>query len=664
VSTPPLLIAAALAFWGWQAGVLLPALGAAALLEGARLSRWRWELSRADFNRISDLSSLVFVGLVVYLAATSEPARALTLLVQWLPLILLPLLVAQAYSTAGGVDPRIFFWSQRQQADVEGDRGRRLVDLGYPYLALVGLAASAANRRGPAFYAGLCVLAAWALWANRPRWAPASAWAGLLLAAAVAGYGGQAGLHRLQRVVEAVAFEWVSEWVRRDVDPFRASTAIGHIGRLKLSDRIVLRVARDADRPPPRLLREATYNVYSAPMWLAVDPGFTRVQSEADGTTWRLGPQAAVPAPVTISAGLRRGRGVLALPGGTYEIRRLTVARLDRNRLGAVKVDQGLGLVTYTALMGAAGPLDDPPADIDLQLPAREGAVMAALAEELRLGSRPPREAVATLGGFFAERFKYSTYTAGAGLQERPLEEFLRGSRSGHCEYFATATVLLLRAVGIPARYATGYAVGEWSDLEGAYVVRQRHAHSWALAWVDGAWRDVDTTPALWADEEAAQASVWQPVGDLWSWATYAFTRWRYGEGRAGLGRYLGWLLVPLVVVLAWRIYSRRRLARSRGEPASQAEARAVPGKDSEFYLIERRLAALGLARERSEPLSAWVERLGRAPELAARAEALPALLRLHYRHRFDPAGLPAEEREQLRRGVSLWLASGSGLES
>ena len=48
--------------------------------------------------------------------------------------------------------------------------------------------------------------------------------------------------------------------------------------------------------------------------------------------------------------------------------------------------------------------------------------------------------------------------------------------------------------------------------------MRTRHAHSWALAWVDGAWRDVDSTPPGWAEAEAFSASMWQPVKDLWAW--------------------------------------------------------------------------------------------------------------------------------------------------
>src|SRR5262249_14522877 len=44
-----------------------------------------------------------------------------------------------------------------------------------------------------------------------------------------------------------------------------------------------------------------------------------------------------------------------------------------------------------------------------------------------------------------------------------PVEDFLFERRAGHCEYFATAMVILLRASGIPARYVNGYLGGEWN---------------------------------------------------------------------------------------------------------------------------------------------------------------------------------------------------------
>ena len=81
------------------------------------------------------------------------------------------------------------------------------------------------------------------------------------------------------------------------------------------------------------------------------------------------------------------------------------------------------------------------------------------------------------------------------GRKKSALSHFLLQSRAGHCEYFATATVLLLRAAGIPARYCRGYAVQEFSKLENRFIVRDRHAHAWTLAYVDGIWTNFDTTP-------------------------------------------------------------------------------------------------------------------------------------------------------------------------
>jgi len=56
--TPPGLLGAALLFWGWQTGFLAVGVVMAVLVEARRLVRSRWDLSRADFNRVSDLSAL------------------------------------------------------------------------------------------------------------------------------------------------------------------------------------------------------------------------------------------------------------------------------------------------------------------------------------------------------------------------------------------------------------------------------------------------------------------------------------------------------------------------------------------------------------------------------------------------------------------------------
>jgi len=451
----------------------------------------------------------------------------MTLLFQWMPLLLLPLIASQLYSAAGKVPLTAFFWALRRQVARDPATRPAPVDLAYLYFALAILSASAANRRTIAFYVGLCVLTAWALWPWRSRRFSLLWWAPLLAVAGVAGYGGHIVLHETQQRIEQAVFDYIFNVVRGATDPFRVSTAIGHLGRLKLSDRTLLRVEPGAGLRPPFLLREASYDVYNSPTWLASGAAFTAVQPEADGETWKFTGARSQGQRVTVSAYLNRGRGILALPGGVFEIGRLQVVGVHRNRLGAVKVEEGLGLVTYTALFGSSSPVDGPPIDSDLVLPAPDAATISRIASQLALGQQSPAERIATIEAYFRRNFRYSTWKGERPRKETGLEEFLVGSRSGHCEYFATATVLLLRAAGVPARYAIGFSVQEWSRLEQRWIVRSRHAHAWALAHVDGVWREVDTTPPIWADAERDEASMLEPLRDLWSWGGFLFSRWR-----------------------------------------------------------------------------------------------------------------------------------------
>ena len=657
MKAPPLLLGAALLFWGWQTGVVVAGLVMAAVVESPRVTRARWDLSRADFNRVSDMSAVLLVAVVVWQMLANESARAVTGVFQWLPLVLFPLIVCQHYSVAGTVDSSIFFWSQRRRAN-DGRRPPVPVDLGYPYFALCVLAASAANVRSASYYAGLVVLAAWALWYTRSaRYHPA-VWIGALALAVAIGYGGHVGLAEVQRVLERRASSWLLEWIRRrdSTDPFRSATALGQIGEVKLTDRIVLRVNAEPTVRAPLLLREAAYNVYASPTWFAVDGGFTPVQPEADGATWVLGPAGGGDRKVTISTYLTRGRGVLPLPAGANRLDSLIVVQLGRNALGAVRVDEGLALVTYGASFGAAGGVEGTPRPADLVIAGAEAAAVASVARELNLAGRRPADAALAIHGFFLGRFRYSRFLRERPVGDSPLADFLLRTRTGHCEYFATATVLLLRAAGIPARYAVGYAVHERSRLEGRFIARARDAHSWAQAWIDGAWRDIDTTPPAWIDSERQAASFWEPVSDLWSWVGFVFSRWRWSERQDRLAGNLGWLLIPLLGLLGWRLYARKRVMRDV-TTASMPAARPNPrGADSEFYLVERRLAALAFGREPAEPMSAWLARIEEARLPALSTAELAPLLALHYRHRFDPQGLTPAEREVLRIRARAWL--------
>jgi len=264
-------------------------------------------------------------------------------------------------------------------------------------------------------------------------------------------------------------------------------------------------------------------------------------------------------------------------------------------------------------------------------------------------------DALAAVERYFAAGYTYSTYRADEPHSGTALADFFERTHSGHCEYFATATVLLLRAAGIPARYATGFSVQEWSDFEKAYLVRERHAHAWTRAWVDDAWRDLDTTPASWTELEAQHATGWAFVGDMASWFQLRFSELQSREEDTPLA----WLALGALVLLwvVWRSFGKSEKGPRRVTAAPASAAVSVPGSDSAFYRIEAWLAKRCAPRSTSETSREWLSRI--APYLAAlpARDELAALLHLHYRCRFDPADVPATERGRFSQRVDAWLA-------
>ena len=102
------------------------------------------------------------------------------------------------------------------------------------------------------------------------------------------------------------------------------------------------------------------------------------------------------------------------------------------------------------------------------------------------------------------EEYLRTTYPYTLTLQSKdskmdPTADFLLNCKDtgGHCEYFASAMVMLCRSVGINARMVSGYHGGEYNSISGTYVVRQKHAHEWAEVYFPGrGWVTFDATPA------------------------------------------------------------------------------------------------------------------------------------------------------------------------
>jgi len=88
-------------------------------------------------------------------------------------------------------------------------------------------------------------------------------------------------------------------------------------------------------------------------------------------------------------------------------------------------------------------------------------------------------------------QYRYSMSSLPTG--DHALEQFLFESKQGHCEFFASAYALVLRAAGVPSRLVGGYFGGEYNDIGGYYLVREEMAHVWVEAFVEGrGWLRID----------------------------------------------------------------------------------------------------------------------------------------------------------------------------
>jgi transglutaminase-like putative cysteine protease len=655
MKTPPLLIGASLLFWAWQTGLWPFAVPIALLLEAARWIPWRLELTTKEFRRIWDISALSFTAALVYLWNTDEVAVAVLSAVQWLPIFMFPLVAAQAYAETSRINRTTFFWLLRRHSRPEWLQEN--FDVSFAYIGVCLLGASAANVRDSRFYIGFCLLVGLALWANRSKRVFAPLTAALFALAVVLGLISSAWMRSLQSDFEYRTARWLSGWIPRELEEVEGFARIGGMAPLKLSGRVVLRIQGELPVHPPELLRQLTFTRYDAGAWYAPRREYRSVLEEGVAS-WTFAREKTVRRTAIIGMALPRRRTFIPAPLGTARITELPAAEVDCNRLGTIRVANVSETVNYRVHYGPAAGVDAPPGPYDLRVPDAESRPLQRIVENLKLQTLPPEQVPTTLSTWFQQNFKYTL--KGMALHYSPertkqsaLAYFLTTSRRGHCEYFASAGVLLLRAAGIPARYATGYSVQEPSPTGKHYIVRERHAHAWALAYINGRWIDFDPTPGSWEQSEAQEASFWRPLSDWWSEFRFLYTLWRW-EDTTGLPKqYLFAPLFLLGIFIIWRLVSRNQRRSLLKSTRKESMGRPLPGLDSEVYAIENFLRKKGRQRTAGETLAAWAVRLKTPSQ-----QELQSIINLHYQYRFDPQSLTTEERLSLATQARSWLAA------
>jgi transglutaminase-like putative cysteine protease len=161
-----------------------------------------------------------------------------------------------------------------------------------------------------------------------------------------------------------------------------------------------------------------------------------------------------------------------------------------------------------------------------LRLPNTISPRVRELAAEITRDDRTPLEKARHIEDYLRRNYKYSldlTWNPG----NDPLEEFLFTAKSGHCEYFASAMAVMLRAVGVPTRLVNGFLMGEYNPVGDTYIIRQSDAHSWVEAYLPGSgWSEFDPTPPAGDELDTGLVAQLHNYVDAlgYFWNTYVLT--------------------------------------------------------------------------------------------------------------------------------------------
>lgn len=478
---------------------------------------------------------------------------------------------------------------------------------------------------------------------------------------------------------------------------FSDRLTLGGHGRLRDNPDVVLRVHLRSLPPGVAIsslrYRGATFDVYARGRWIrSGDAPRPRVMREGRHLAfmWDPLPGAPAPDPQYLARRLRRAtrQEVFQEPTGTNVLfsagQPLAIDLREKSGLSSpgFRVDAGGELranlqgkavryVIYADLASpsraalAAAPSGPLPQGISTHYLTPRDEIPSAVR---RLGTRLARgkpNALAKVDAVLAhlrQGFRYSRRLPNTGDAD-PIAHFLLEGRAGHCEYFASAMVLLLRAGGVPARVVTGFLGGAWNQYGEYVAVRQGDAHAWVEVWFPGhGWVTFDPTPSVGLEPLAGNGFLHR-MQMLLDSMRMRWQRWvieydvheqmvlfdsmrkglghlRQRAGKALEGRSL-WISLAVIAsaagFMALVLFVVRRRRRIPEDPRQPQGPRGPTLRlTRRIAILLRALSRLGLTRRPGETILELAERLDAAlPGLSPSAEEL---VRTYYRLRYSGA--------------------------
>ncbi|MFC2025830.1 transglutaminase domain-containing protein [Chloroflexota bacterium] len=129
-----------------------------------------------------------------------------------------------------------------------------------------------------------------------------------------------------------------------------------------------------------------------------------------------------------------------------------------------------------------------------LQLPETITQRTYQLARDITADSETPYDKVVAINQYLRDNITYSDTIENPPADQDTIDWFLFSYRQGFCNYYSSSEIVMLRSLGIPARWAVGYAQGEKLE-NGTYVVRQKDAHAWPEVYFPGiGWIEFEPT--------------------------------------------------------------------------------------------------------------------------------------------------------------------------
>ncbi len=672
LSAPPrLLLGVAFLFWGGMHDQAVAGLIAAVLIEGRYWVNLRWDFTTKAFARSWQLS--VFILILSALALLQkDDLKAIDFLnlLSWLPFMMLPLVLAQQYVREGGVPMVTFSFIARRKAAIDRKAGRQVetnsIHLGYPFLFLVMIAAGmgAGSLRGAEtidfrYPIGVVILLGWAIftldgWPIRQQ-----AWIIAYLISILMTLGMLGGV---LKVYDHFVKGYTSSG-GRVTSTQQTQTSLGRIRELQLSHKIEWRYFHGKG-PTPKLLKLGSYNEPLGDIWQARTRILELAEQIPDGRKFTGDFEVLLSdggdSFLFVDGERERGynlegtlrgliedEGLIPHFGRTNRFEGVPSEVVAVNSMGSVKmvgVNQGAMDAKIQAGSGMKEMRLDP-TDLDLTYPKAEEEGLEEFLKAIGLslpevGRHPTRVLARKVGRetgppdlsiekfrdikakiertfFDVDKFEYSLFLAGAD-RNAPITEFLKIDRKGHCEYFAGATAMLMRRMGVPCRYAVGYSLHERGFGEQEWILRGQHAHAWVEAYVGGTWVnerngdvdvwrcrggewvDVDLTPPDWVNFQRSHS--WYQVG--YDWFQGFRTSLELWVNQSGV---FYWILTGVILLglllLIFVIY-RLGLTRKRKILDTWEQTVRETGllKDFEKWLTKR----VG-ERPRSMPMATWL---------------------------------------------------------